>query len=388
MWSDKKCINYIVNILLFAVAINLFHYGQFFLPVICLILFIDNHFQFRVSNLKSFILLCFFSISFFLFSYRMGFYSVMGFCLPMAYYIGSNLKENSEENMKKLLYLLAFGMAAHLVLNLFLEFYYWHDDLSYMFNKPSHYDFWLRGKVRTTVMSTNYLLILSCVYYLFRFERNRVLKWIGFMLFALSSVYCVALGRRTTFLILLLSLFFACTYDLLFITKKISRKHLIRSFVAVLMVAVSFYFDLFHINEEIRQVSLIQRFIHKGLFTERFTILKESLPLFFKYFWGGQQIGNETGYLIHDLWGDIYDYAGIIPFLCVLSYSFMVLTNICKTNVKKEKSAFHLLIFDWFISCSLIFFLEPVMTGSSIYLICYIIIAACLDFRKKSIEIV
>jgi len=373
MWSDKKYVDYLINILLFAVAINLFHYGQFFLPVICLILFIDHHFRIRVKNAKIFIILSLFALSFLMFSYKLGVYSVMGFCIPMAYYIGGNLKENGEENIRKLIYLLAFGMAAHLVLNFFLELYYWHDNLSYMFNKPSHYDFWLRAKVRTTVMSTDFFLIMSCIYYLLRFEKNKMLKWIGITLFTLSSIYCVALGRRTTFFILLLSLFFTCAYDLLIIKRRISVKHLIHIFTIILMLTVSFYFDILHINDELSQVSLIQRLIHKGLFTERFTILIESFPLYFKFLWGGQQISGQTGAIIHDLWGDIYDYSGIIPALCMLIYSLHVL---------KTRSPFNMLVLSWFVTCSIIFFLEPIMSGSSIYLIIYIVIEASLDSKQ------
>ena len=380
MWSDKKYVDYLVNILLFAVAINLFHYGQFILPVICLILFVDHHFRIRVKNTKIFVILCLFALSFFLFSYRLGIYSVMGFCIPMAYYIGGNLKDNCEENIRKLIYLLAFGMAVLLVLDCCYELSYWYNDLSYMFNKPSHYDFWLRVRVRTTITAANYYLLSSCIYYLIRFEENKKTKWTGIVLFLFSTFYCIALGRRSSFLILFISLLFSFTYDLLFIRKKLDPKYLLYGCGAFLIVVSLLVYNLFGIRDGISQIALVQRFIKKGLFTERFEILKKSLPLFSKYLWGGQQISSQTGALVHDLWGDIYDYSGIIPALCMLIYSLHVLkTMYSYAGRKKTRSSFSMLVLSWFVTCSIIFFLEPIMSGSSIYLIIYIMIAASLD---------
>ncbi|MDY5653791.1 MAG: hypothetical protein SPK79_08700, partial [Erysipelotrichaceae bacterium] len=104
----------IVNVLIFCIALNIFHLGQLILPLICLILFIDRKFKFEVSSKIVFIILCLFALTFFGFSFKLGFYSVMGFCLPMAYYIGQNLNR-SEDNIKKLIYIIALGMGVHVL---------------------------------------------------------------------------------------------------------------------------------------------------------------------------------------------------------------------------------------------------------------------------------
>ena len=199
MWSEKKAVNISINVLLFLLAINIFHYGQLCLPIICLILFVDNKFRLNIKDIKIFLLLCLFAISFFAFSYKLGFYSVMGFCLPMAYYIGSNLKEANEENVKNVIYILAFGMATHLILNFILEICFWYDRIWYLFDKPMHYDIWLFQilkpsdaewgfkvglienvifkSVRTTGTSMNYLMICSCAYYLLFHEKNEKISF-------------------------------------------------------------------------------------------------------------------------------------------------------------------------------------------------------------------
>ena len=121
IWSNNKYIEILINIMLFLLGINFMHLGQLFLPLICLLLFIDRKFKFKVNNIKIFIILCLFSISFFIFSYKLGFYAVMGFTLPMAYYIGSNMNEVSQKNVKYVIYILALSMATYLLLNFAFE---------------------------------------------------------------------------------------------------------------------------------------------------------------------------------------------------------------------------------------------------------------------------
>ena len=409
MWSNNKIINITINVLLFCVGINIFHYGQLLLPVICLILFIENGFRFRVNDYKTFIVLCLFAISFFAFSYQLGFYCVMGFCLPMAYYIGSNLKKTSEENVRKVIYIIAFGMAMHMILNFFLELYFWHGRLSYLFNKISHYDIWLFNtdpntieqyegnvifpnvqfiRVRTTATSMNYIMLSSVIYYLVKYEKNRVFKYIGLVLFTVSSVYCLALGRRTTLFILLISVLTAllmeiknrnANFNLRFLIKAVS----IIGFLTILLI-VFITFNVFGIKDILMNLSIVNKLIRQGFKTERFEILLKSISLAPKYPFGGQKISAETGSVIHDLWGDIYDYAGIVPYILMLIYSagvFKVFMKIQKNKIINNNQK--LLYIVWFISSSLIMFIEPVFTGASIYLICYVIIASLVEKHLK-----
>ena len=103
IWSNKKTINTIINVLLFLLATNFLHYGQLFLPLICLIIFIDNKCKFRVNSYFIFSILCLLSISIFIFAGDLGFYRVIGFCFPMAYYIGSNMRTKNENAFKELI---------------------------------------------------------------------------------------------------------------------------------------------------------------------------------------------------------------------------------------------------------------------------------------------
>ena len=121
MFCENKKNDVAIQIMIFCIAMNIFHLGQFLLPVICLLLWVNDKYKIKIKNMKIFILLCAFSIFFFIFSFKLGFYSVMGFCLPMAYYIGGRLNK-SADNIKKLIYLIALGMGAHVLLNMAYDF--------------------------------------------------------------------------------------------------------------------------------------------------------------------------------------------------------------------------------------------------------------------------
>lgn len=395
MWSDKNYINNIITTLIFLVAINFMHLGQLFLPIICLILFIDNRFRFKVNNWSIFVVLCLFAATFCVFSYQLGFYCLIGFCLPMAYYIGSNLNV-AEDNLIKLIYVIAFGMAGHLVMNFILELFLYNFNLSLIFNKMSHYDIWLsinsiikgielyiNGRINTVGISLNYFFILSFAYYLFIFEKNKKLKIKSITLFFLSSIYCFALGRRTTLFLFVLVLVFSNVYGVLFIKKKDvkeSFKILLILFLIVISLCILIYFNLFNVKNFLSNFTLFEKIFRQGFNSGRLTILFDSLKYYSQYIWGGQKISSTIGFQIHNLWGDIYDYAGIIPFTLMAIYSifyFAIAVKVIKSN--RVSTTLKLIIINIFICSLIIMLLEPLMTGSSIFLIAVILFASAVE---------
>ena len=164
IWSENRKVNRLVIALLFLVSMNFMHYAQIILPVICLILFIDRHFRFKVNNIWVFISLCLFGLTFYIFSNKNDLYCFMGFFCPMAYYIGSNMLEADEKKVRMMIYLLAFGMIFHVLLN----FGY---DLCIrgikIFRRNSHLDIWFGDEYPTTQTAVNYTFIIGSIYYIF-----------------------------------------------------------------------------------------------------------------------------------------------------------------------------------------------------------------------------
>lgn len=373
MWSEKRYVDLIINTLLFLIGINIFHYGQLILPVICMILFADRKLQFYVKSPLTFVVLCLYAVSFYAFSHQLGFYSVMGFCLPMAYYIGSNLKEVSEGNIRKVIYCIAFGMCAHLLLN----FYYDYTVLgSELLLRNSHYDFWTRGYVAANTTSVNLIMIISAIYYILFFEKDRRLRITGIVLFFAALSYDLALGKRMPIFIMVLCLVLCVLFDIVFVQK--NKKFilvLVIPALGLILLLVLYFINFLGLKDIMDDIRLVIK-IKAGFFDfDRVKILLWALPYFPKYLWGGQKISSAIGIQIHELWLDVYDYAGLPSYILLMIYTFIYLRDIW--NVLKKASVskpFKLLIVSFVFCAACVMLLEPVMTGSSLFLICVIMI--------------
>ena len=381
IWSEKKGINSLINVLIFLSAMHIFHYGQLLLPVICFVLFLDRNFKFYVNNMRTFIVLCVFAISFFIFSYNLGLYCVMGFFLPLAYYIGSNISQPNEEKLKKVILLISIAMASHLILNFIYELI---TRGIIIMRKRDHYDIWTQNIMSSTALATNMVFIFGCLYYLLYFEINKVLKYSGLICFIIVTIYNIALGRRTPLLILFVSLLTAFVADK-YVFKNDNKYKTPKTIILIvlfmiLMLCVSYYFDLFGCRKVITSLSVVDKFLKDGFSTERLHFFFEAIKLMPKYLWGGQKISQLIGQYIHDLWMDTYDFAGIIPFVSLWMYSFLAAKTIKSLFLNnKISSSTKVLIISLFAGIIIQLFLEPIMSGSSIFLIFIIMIVSCIE---------
>ena len=386
MWSENRYLNLVINILLFLAGINFLHLGQLILPVICFLLFIENRFQFKVNSPRTFIVLCLFGVSFYAFSHQLGFYSVMGFTLPMAYYIGSNIKDPSEEKIKKLIYLFAIAMASHVILNAVAELYL--HGIHGFFNSSTHYDFWTRDKIANTQTAVNADILIGCIYYLLFHEKNR--KWKNFCLivFVLNMFYLLVIGRRTPVILLFLSLILAFIYEA-FVLKSVSEKRK-RQFFSLLLIGIAciacvilvYSFDLFHLRAVLDETHIVHKFKQGLLNDERFRLYFGSFRLMPKYPFGGQKISAELGEQIHDLWIDVYDYAGAITCGLIILYSVLaasVILRMYRNSIfSKDLKTF---CFGVFVCIVTQMFVEPIMTGSSLFMLVTVIVIAVIERR-------
>ena len=82
--------------------------------------------------------------------------------------------------------------------------------------------------------------------------------------------------------------------------------------------------------------------------------LLRAYPLMPKYLWGGRMISTAVGAgtndlkLIHELWLDIYDYAGIVPYIFIMIYTFYYVKTfykVCRKTYKENDMVLYLGIF-------------------------------------------
>lgn len=390
MWSNNKKVDILVNILIFLVAVNFLHYGQLILIPVCLILFIDNKFKFKVNNWITFIVLCLFGISFFAFSLKMGFYAVMGFTLPMVYYIGSNIKKTDEESVKKLIYLIALGMFVHLVLNFGMDIYMKGVKV---FDKFTFYDIWTRDVIAPTITSVHYTIPLAIFYYVAFYEKNKKIRYLYFVLLVIIMIYDISLGRRTPIMMFGISVVVALFLDLFVFKekKRIPRPIIVITlcfFAVVLFLMAIIKFDLFGLRNSLESITIIYKFVLYGLDAERLEIFINAVKLAPYHLWGGQGISAAMDIAVHDLWMDTYDYAGIVPFVFLVIYTVIYIKN-CLSLFKSRKlgGSYKLMIITFFICTGVQMMIEPIMTSSTIFLICTMLIGTVFEKEAKTLDV-
>lgn len=378
IWSENKYINLCINILLFLTGINFLHYGQLILPVICLLLFVDRKMKFYVNSPLTFVVLCLFAVSFYYFSVK-DFYCVMGFTLPMAYYIGCNIHEVNEEKIRKVIYLLAISMGLHVVLNAIIEAIL-HGHHGFFFSS-THYDFWTREKISNTATAINIDILLGCVYYLIFHEKNKILKIIDLVTFVLAMFYLMVIGRRTPVMMIFIVFVVSFVYETIYLknTSAKLRTAFIRIFVSVIifvaLIVTIYTLNIFGAKDVLNGYRIIGKFSKGFINDQRFELYFGSFKLMPKYLWGGQHISKILGEQVHDFWIDIYDYAGIVTCAIMIVYSLIFLRDSVKI-LKNDKISkdFRILLIGVLTCIVLQMFLEPVMTGASLFLLVSIII--------------
>lgn len=383
IWSENKRINLIINILLFLLAINFMHYAQILVPIICLILFIDNKYKFKVNNKKIFIVLCLFGVSFLYFDRNESYFSFIGLFIPMAYYIGSNIIEPNENKIKYLIYIFTYGMTMHIVLNFACDFIIRGIEC---FSKNSHLDIWTLSNFPTTQTATNYMLIIGVMFYILVFEKNKKIKMSFIILSIISFIYLLALGRRTPFLLLIIVLFFSTIYYFT-ISKKINYKKILIIIIILIPFVVftiwSFYAhkeNIFYAKPELLKLSILRKIYSDGLDLGRIDILINTIKLAPSHLFGGREITTIIGYGPHELWLDIFDASGIIPYVLFVTYSINCLVNIVKVFINNRlTNQSKILFFGVFLSITIQFFLEPILSGSSTILLCCVILFSCFE---------
>lgn len=300
----------------------------------------------------------------------------------MIYYIGSNMNNSNEDNIKYVIYILAFGMASHVVLNFACDLIVRGIDC---FNRNSHLDFWVWDEFPTTQTAILFLFMIGLIYYIFVYEENKKIRTIGIILFVILMIYEIALGRRTTALLMLISNVgaFLIDYFILKNKNKKSRNLLLIGIALILLlglIGLMTAFNVFGIQERILKIEVVKKFMLFGFESGRVNIFKQAMSLAPQHLWGGKEISDIIEWEIHDLWFDVFDYAGIVPCIILFIHSIMSMFVYVKfyMNNKIDKK-FRFLIFILFIGIFIQLLLEPIITGSSIFFLCSMLVFTMIE---------
>ena len=386
--KGKDKFDIFIEVCIVLLAMYFMHLSQFILPIMCLAFFIKNRLRLNVKNWPVFIVLCLFGITFFIFSYKLGFYSVMGLCLPMDYYVGQNVLNNTSISFKETVYLVALGMCIHVMLNFGYDLIMYGSSIVI---HRSHYDIWTGDIIKTTTTAVNYVIPTSCMYYIILREDNKKFKYCFIVIYMLMMIYNIFLGRRTPLLMfvlvfgagLLINAYEKKSYKLLL---GVATTVLVCALIIAVLVLTNFK----GFGDRFFMLHIVSKFVEFGLDGGRLDIFLDALKYMPEYPWGGQYISGLLEIQIHDLWTDIYDFAGVVPYVLIIVYfilNFVLMFRLIRDKgISKEIKVLSAFVF---VCCMIEMFLEPVMTGSSLFLICFVLIFAALDscYRKVGLDV-
>lgn len=388
MWTQSRLQDRVIIVLLILAGMGFCLQGSNLLFVAGLLLIIIDRAKIQLcGGMGSFLLLCVLFVSYYITATFYGYASLTVLGCPIAFYIGNRIDNPTEKTISKLIVMLTFAMASHIVLNLVYELAIFGTSV---FTSARHYDIWSHTFSTATGVMTNGTMLAALVFYLIFLEKNRFISTVGVALLIIVTVYDLVLGGRTylyTLLIafvlgIILQLF--CSEDMR-ATFAVLGRILIVVIVFVTVAAFIFYSYREQISEFIEGSYFYHRFFYKSAYqqgmmeTGRFERRFNFIPHMLDYPFGGNHARQIVGGATHELWMDVYDKAGIIPYVSLIIYSLTSVRRFISVFRNKFYSvSFRIMVITMCIVLNIQFFLEPIMDGSPMVLFFYCLIDGAL----------
>ena len=254
----------------------------------------------------------------------------------LSHYLSKEIKEYDKSGLElsKVIYCLVFGHAVHGVLNSYLYFagYRWEGTRYWM-------DVWQREIIPGTQLTLYYIPVFAVLFPALIYFTKKKSRNIMVILLSLFFVYAsLATRTRTTLLVLALVFFIQGVIFVLLekekVMKNVTPKKLGLFFGGIIVLIAVLVFAL-------KDLEIIRAFIDnlsKGggiLNNIRFVVQRQALSQIFDYPWGGSQMVLDLK-LTHNVWLDLANEAGIIPFFAFAGYTFWTLYELIRFVMKKE----------------------------------------------------
>lgn len=325
-------------ILLFLFSLNIFNQSSLILAAVFILVVIYDREKLHIpANDNVFFVLVIFAAAFFLFSGQNGLSAgISAIGCPMAYYIGLRVQNKqmeisqAEKQLKSVTTLLVTGMTCHAVVNFLYELVRFGGINS----GGTHYDFFSLGAKTSATGAATYLTLFAGVIFYLIMESNSVKKWIaGILLIVIAFAYDMILGGRTFFALVGVSFALSMIVYIWGQKDDIKKMKAIGKLILIALVlgavAIVVYiryqdtitrmFESTYLFHRISYANIAQS---QDLFSffkssDRGNVRDQYIALMFDYPWGGRKALSKVGFYAHELWLDVFDSAGIIPFVLI-----------------------------------------------------------------------
>ncbi len=286
------------------------------------------------------------------------------YVFAIAYIIGFGMADPHDdhteniERIKKVIYVSAFGLFLHYVLNMITNFGALERDTV---------DIWTRSVLSATGQAS---LASMCVGIAaaFLFSKTSLgYKIVGITFSVLILLYNLVLAGRTLLFMMAIMFVLAYLYQTIYY-----KKNLIKGFIwigiVVTILLIMYNMDLFHIKSMYEASNFYLRFFARNETTlihdSRLGFKLQYLSEMLNYPFGGGHIRAKIGFYAHDLYLDSYDQFGIFGFAMIVIYIVSSLVRMVRCLRRPELSFFvKQLIFCVYIVLNIQFWIEPIMRG-------------------------
>lgn len=307
---------------------------------------------------------------------------VISVAIISAYLMGWNWRKLfPEATASSVLILFGLSFAAHGLLN-----YFYSLKLG-VGNSGLCYDFWSKSYSASTAQGVLFTPFVSVIWIVLLQHRSPFLKAASFITLLFAVRYNFMLGGRSFLLLLSLAAF---TYLLIKIsfsaesTGDAIKNVLLVSFLFILVFYL-YQKNVFNLKSTFENSYMAHRFKYQGVAEDdRATRWVYYASHFNQGIFGGNRISISSGYgYAHNLWLDVFDQAGFIPFLLLLVLS-------CSSVAQGIRTAFSanryegLYAASFYVTYFVQFFIEPVLQGSPYFFISFVFITGLFNSQSQA----
>lgn len=304
------------------------------------------------------------------------------------YLIGYSIIKTSNKIMINTILAVVFGNFTHGLLNL-IRYVQINGFVNNIIGSRVLPDIWTRTEMTATLQGTLYTLISSLLFYsviLFIKKEKRLLAMtiIGATVIAIIATF--TMGNRT--LLVIVSLTFIMSFMLYSLLSIRNIEKVLRAnglvFAFLLFLIFIYSQNLFGIKVFIEGSTLFTRTSSISILEDtRWSVYLKVISQIPLHPFGGYKMNLGGLSFAHNLWLDVLNAAGLIPFILLIIFTFMNLKNLYRIIISnKVELNFKIIIFSISIGFLLNFMVEPILEGVPFMFLSYCLINGMI--KKKN----
>ena len=386
--SSLSLVQALALLVLAAFGINFAGLGLWILIGGCIALFLLKR-DLVIPTTRQFLVVLLFAISYSACSVIFGglteqaeYLWVISIAIISAYLIGWNWQKIFPgATASSVMILFGLSFAAHGLLNYFYSLQLGVGDSGFC------YDFWSKSNSASTAQGVLFTPLISVIWIVLLQPRSPFLKAASFITLLFAVRYNFMLGGRSFLLLLALAAFVYLVLKITFSADSVGDaiKNILVVCLLLFLILFLYQKNVFNLKSTFENSYMAHRFKYQSVAEDdRATRWVYYASHFSQGIFGGNKISISSGYgYAHNLWLDVFDQAGLIPYVLLLVLSFSSAIQGLRTAFSVNRyeglyaTSFYVIYFAQF-------FIEPILQGSPYFFISFVFITGLFNSLNKA----